>query len=246
MRLNSLAFRPVVACEIEFYLAGSSARNLEVFWREVYNICDQKKIPVFKIEKERGHEQHEVALGPVADAKKAAEDCAALKAVISEIAINHGMHADFCAKPFSDQPGSGLHIHVHLEDKTGKNLFFKNDEKMSDELRFAIGGLLAHMKNDMKIFAPAAESQKRFVAGSNAPFTVSWGANNRTVALRLPEAAQDNKRIEHRVAGADADPQAVIDAVLAAMFDGIEKKIEPPAQIYGDAALEMYGLEKLV
>lgn len=237
---------PVVACEIEFYLLGSLDRDLAPFWKEVTAACAAKDISIFKIEKERGREQHEVALAPMLDAAKAAQDCTALKVIVSDMAAKHGMKADFSARPFADQPGSGLHVHVHLADKKSRNVFFKNDEEMSDELRYAIGGLLEHMKKDMTVFAPTEDSKKRFIAGSNAPLAVSWGANNRTVAVRLPDSAHDNKRIEHRVAGADADPKAVIDVILAAIFDGLQKKTEPGAQVYGDAALGMYKLEKLI
>lgn len=240
-----MIFKPVVACELEFYLHGSSAIDLAGFWADVSTACAKKNISVFKIEKERGYEQHEVALAPVSVPQKAAENCVSLKEIISELAEKYEMRADFSAKPIADQPGSGLHVHVHLEDEAGKNVFSKNDIEISNPLKYAIGGLLTHMKKDMTIFSPSEDSKKRFVAGSNAPVTVSWGANNRTVAVRLPDSAYDNKRIEHRVAGADADPTAVIDAVLKAMFDGIEKRTEPPAQIYGDAALQMYNLPKL-
>lgn len=246
MTLQELQITPVVAFEIEFYLIGSAARDLSVFWQEVTEFCAAQDIPIFKIEKEHGHQQHEVALAPVADPVLAARHCTQLKAIVLELALKHGMHADFSAKPFDDQPGSGLHVHVHLEDAGGRNVFYKSDERMSDELRHSIGGLLAHMKRDMAVFAPAPESFARFAAASNAPLTVSWGANNRTVAIRLPDSGRHLKRIEHRVAGADADPHSVVNAILRAMADGLARKIEPPAQIHGDASLEMYGLEKLI
>ncbi len=95
----------------------------------------------------------------------------------------------------------------------------------------------------MAIFAPSPESYARFVAGSNAPLTVSWGANNRTTAIRLPDSAHDNKRIEHRVAGADADPEHVIAAILKGLYSGLKNRVDPGPQIYGDASLPMYGLQ---
>lgn len=242
---REFALAPVVACEIEFYLHGSESAGLAQFWDEAKTRAAALDISIFKIEKERGFEQHEVALSP-ADAAKAARDCVALTAMIAEVAPAYGMKADFSAKPKADQPGSGLHVHVHLADGKGRNVFFKQDERISDELKFCIGGLLARAREDMPVFAPTADSRKRFVPGSNAPLTVSWGANNRTVAVRLPDSAHDNKRIEHRVAGSDAHPQKVIAAIMMGIYEGLRHKIEPPAQIYGDAALEMYGLPKLV
>ncbi len=106
---------------------------------------------------------------------------------------------------------------------------------MSDALKYAIGGLLTALPESMKIFAPNAESYARFAPGGNAPTTISWGANNRTVAVRLPDAPHDKKRIEHRVAGADADPHAVIAAILEGIHDGLTRHLDPGPQTYGDA-----------
>jgi glutamine synthetase len=117
---------------------------------------------------------------------------------------------------------------------------------MSDALKFSIGGLLATMRDTMAAFAPSAESQARFTPGSMAPTTISWGANNRTVAIRLPDSAHDNKRIEHRVASADADPGQVIAAILAGVHYGLKNRCDPGKQIHGDASLEQYGLPKLL
>lgn len=203
-------------------------------------------LPIFKIEKEKGREQHEVSLTHTPDIAQIVSDTNQLKALITSLAEKHGMRADFSAKPLAGEPGSGLHIHVHLENAEGKNLFYKDDAEISDLLAYSIGGLLAKMREDMGIFAPTDASRKRFAPGSNAPTTISWGANNRTCAVRLPDKSCDNKHIEHRVAGADADVSAVIDAVLNAMAYGIANEIMPPAQIYGDASLAMYGLPKLI
>jgi glutamine synthetase len=236
------ALRPVTASEIEFYLHGSDAcASMPAFWNEVRAACQKQNIGIFKIEKEKGREQHEVAL-TVADPVKTASDTVALKSIVTEIAARHKLRADFSAKPFAGEPGSGLHIHVHLVDERGKNVFFKDDAKISDALQFSIGGLLAWLPGCMPVFAPRAESYARFAPGGNAPTTISWGANNRTVAVRLPDAAHDNKRIEHRASGSDADPMLVMAVVLAAMHYGLKNKIQPSAQIYGDASLSQYDL----
>ncbi len=151
------------------------------------------------------------------------------------------MRADFSAKPKPGEPGSGLHVHIHLENAQG-NVFFKNDETMSDALKFSIGGLLAWLPDCMAVFAPHPESYARFSPGGNAPTTVSWGANNRTVAVRLPDAPHNAKRIEHRVAGADADAGAVLAVLLAAIHDGLSRSLTPGEQMYGDAAHPQYAL----
>ena len=236
---------PVIATEIEFYLFGSEDRDLNDFWAEVREACERSGITIFNMEKERGREQHEVSLAPTRDIPKIISDTERLKTILGEAASAHKMRADFSAKPVADDHGNGLHVHVHLEDEQGKNLYSKKDEAMSDALAHSIAGLLATMQENMPIFAPTAESRKRFVAGSNAPTTLSWGANNRTCAIRLPDKPWDHKHIEHRVSGADADVAAVIRAILAGIDHGITNKLTPPPQIYGDASLPIYGLPQL-
>jgi glutamine synthetase len=242
----SLNYRPVVATEIEFYLSGSAGRDLGSFWSEVRARCEAERIGIYKIEKETGDEQHEVALQPLGDVAEIIRQTDALKALLAECAKAHEMHADFSAKPKPDQPGSGLHVHVHLEDAHGYNLYEKTNDIMSDALRHSLGGLLATMKRHMPVFAPTLASRLRFVAGGNAPLTLSWGANNRTTALRLPDTGVPQKRIEHRVAGADADVGAVLAAILEGIAFGLAQGCEPGPQMYGDASLPMYGLERLV
>lgn len=238
--------RPITASEIEFYLHGSdNIDDLEAFWNMVRAVCEAVDIPIFNIEKERGKEQHEVSICP-ASPQKTISDTIALKEIITQAASKRNMQADFSAKPFADDYGSGLHIHIHLEDENGKNQFHKDDAIISEALNYALGGLLSKMPEDMKIFAPTHASYDRFIAGNNAPTTISWGANNRTTALRLPNSPKNNKRIEHRVAGADADIEEVINAIISAINYGIEHKIKPSEQIYGDASLEMYKLPKLM
>jgi glutamine synthetase len=237
---DDFGLRPVTAAELEFYLYGADAcTNSSAFWQAV-----NAAVPLEKYEKERGREQFEIALAP-AYPEKTVSDLTALKSIIAKEAGTHGMRADFSAKPLADQPGSGFHVHIHLEDANGKNVFYKDDNGISDALKYSIGGLLADVTKSMPIFAPNAQSYVRFVPGGNAPTTISWGANNRTVAVRLPDKPHDKKHIEHRVAGADADSHAVIAAILEAVYDGLTRKLDPGPQIYGDASLEMYGLPKL-
>lgn len=231
---------PVTAAEIEFYLRGADAcESLGTFWSQVL-----ERVDLQKYEKERGRKQFEIAL-PITNPAKTAADIAAAKKIIAEIAAGHGMTADFSARPFADQPGSGLHIHIHLADAGGKNVFYKDDKKMSDVLKWSIGGLLAWLPDTMPIFAPNAESYARFLDRQNVPTTASWGGNNRTVAVRLPDKPHDNKHIEHRVAGADADPYAVMENILAAMHYGLAHHCDPGPQMYGDASRAQYDLPKL-
>ncbi len=237
---------PVIAGELEFYVPGASKlADLSQFWETLRARCIDAGLPLLNIEAERGHEQFEMAMRPRREAGMAAQDIVRFKQLLSHLAQEAGVKALFAAKPYADQPGSGLHIHIHLENEAGENMYWKQEAQMSDALRHSLGGLLATMRESMSAFAPAPESRSRFVAGGNAPTTLSWGANNRTTALRLPGKPSRHKHIEHRVAGADAEPAEVIAAILAGIHYGLRHGCEPGAQIYGDASLAMYGLPKL-
>ena len=233
-----MKYIPVIATEIEFYLHNSMPEQALAIIKEE---CEKAKIEYAAIEKERGREQYEISLKNSKDVEKIIHDTELFKCLMKERFTG----ADFSAKPLADDYGSGLHIHVHLEDGAGNNLFYK-DEEFSDYLLYAIGGLLQLMNNYMIIFAPNKESYARFLPKSNAPTTISWGINNRTTAIRLPNKPMNNKHIEHRVAGSDADIKKVIAAILTSIDYGIANKCDAAPPIYGDASLAQYNLPKLV
>jgi glutamine synthetase len=141
------------------------------------------------------------------------------------------MAACFMAKPFSDFAGSGLHIHISLLDRDGRNVFGTADGGLSEMLRHAVGGLLETMPEGMAIFAPNANSYRRLRTGVYVPLTPNWGRNHRQMSLRIPLSGPEDARIEHRVAGADANPYLVAACVLAGIEHGIATKCAPPPMI---------------
>ena len=82
-----------------------------------------------------------------------------------------------------------MHIHVSLADEKGNNLFAADDPTQNELLLHALGGLKAAMAESMLIFAPNANSYRRFRRNSYAPVSASWGINNRTVSIRIPAGA---------------------------------------------------------
>ncbi len=235
----------IVATEIEFYLFDSDNSKISEYFLKLPLLCADCGLEIFRIEKERGLSQYEISLRHSENIEKIIADTEQLKKISSDLAASYNMKADFSARPLADDYGSGLHIHVHMEDAEGNNLYWKKDDQLSDMLAYSLGGLLATMRDNMKIFAPDEKSRKRFVAGGNAPTTVSWGANNRTCALRLPDKPWNDKHIEHRVSCADVDVKSAVQAVLSGIDYGIANKLTPPPQIYGDASLTMYELPRL-
>ena len=114
----------------------------------------------------------------------------------------------------------------------------------------AIAGLEASLQKSISTFAPNEEDYKRFKPSFDAPTTISWGGNNRTVALRIPASSwilEPTRHIEHRVPAATANPYMSIIAVLAGIHYGLTSKINEPKtpKIYGDASMDMYHLNPI-
>jgi glutamine synthetase len=140
------------------------------------------------------------------------------------------------AKPFLQQAGSGMHVHCSLLDDKGSNVFDDGSDEGGPVLRQAVAGLAATMGEAMALFAPNLNSYRRYQPGSLVPMAPTWGANNRSVAFRIPLSNGKARRIEHRIAGADANPHLVVAGILAGMLHGIEGKLTPPAISTGDVS----------
>ena len=150
------------------------------------------------------------------------------------VALGQGLTATFMAKPFGDQAGSGMHLHMSFNDADGRNLCASDDPQGTPLLRHAIAGMRTLMPESLAIFAPNANSYRRFRANSYAPTSPTWGVNNRTVSLRIPAGPPASRHVEHRVAGADANPYLALAAVLAAAHFGIANKLDPGPAITGN------------
>jgi glutamine synthetase len=157
-----------------------------------------------------------------------------LKRMIKAVADKHGLIASFMAKPYAQWTGCGMHIHVSLADETGRNVFAAADPADNDLLRHALGGLMATMADSTLLFAPNANSYRRFRRNSYAPVSISWGIDNRTVSLRIPAGSAEACHIEHRPAGADANPYLVISAVLAGIHHGLAHRLDPGPPLTGN------------
>jgi glutamine synthetase len=254
---------PVVACELEYYLVDA-ARNAEGgidlaaapmtgerpslhgvyglreiedfsdFLRELWACADVQGVPLEGAISEYAPGQLELTLKHGPDALRAADEAVMYKRIAKGVAARHGCEATFMAKPFSERAGSGLHLHVSVNDAAGNNIFASDDPAGAPPLRHAVGGLKATLADAMAIFAPNANSYRRFRANSYAPVAPTWGVNNRTVSLRVPAGPAGGRHIEHRVAGADASPYLALAALLAGVHHGLTRKIDPGPPVEGD------------
>jgi glutamine synthetase len=128
-----------------------------------------------------------------------------------------------------------MHVHFSLIDKDGNNVFDDGGDLGTDIMRHAVAGLLSTMQENALVFAPHENSFRRLLPGAHAPSAVAWGYENRTAAIRIPGGSHKARRIEHRVAGADANPYLVLASILGGALVGIERKLTPPPPIEGDA-----------
>jgi glutamine synthetase len=260
-RLQERGLHPVVAAELEFYVlerdlgtrvrpaAGlmSSARSERIdayglgrldemspLFDDVYAAARVQGLPVRTLMSEYAPGQFEITLQHRRDAMRAVDEAIMFKRVVRGVAARHGCVACYMAKPFEDLAGSGLHFHASLADAEGRNLFAAEDPAGTAMLRHAIGGLRATLGDCMAIFAPNANSYRRFRAMSYAPVAPTWGINNRSVALRVPAGPPESRHVEQRVAGADANPYLVAAVVLAGMLHGIERQLDPGSPVEGN------------
>jgi glutamine synthetase len=265
---------PVVACELEYYLVdarrtasgkiqlppspltGDRATQHQVyglreveeasgFLRDLWSSADAMGIPLEGVISEYAPGQLELTLKHHADALRAADDAVLYKRAAKGVALRHGCEATFMAKPFEDLAGSGMHLHVSVNDKAGKNIFASEKPEGEPVLAHAVGGMKALLGDSMAIYAPNANSYRRFKANSYAPVAPTWGVNNRTVSFRVPAGAPNTRHIEHRVAGADAHPALALAALLAAVHYGITNKTDPGPAIVGDGYAQAEGGEKI-
>lgn len=204
------------------------------FFKDLYAYCEAQGLPAKTLISEYAPGQMEIVLRHRADVLKACDEGIMLKRLIKATAEKHGMAATFMAKPYAQWTGSGMHIHVSLGDEKGNNLFAADDPMQNELLLHSIGGLKAAMAESMLIFAPNANSYRRFRRNSYAPVSASWGINNRTVSIRIPAGAANACHIEHRPSGADANPYLVMAAILAGMHYGITEKSDPGNPVVGN------------
>ena len=158
------------------------------------------------------------------------------KRTVRQTALRHKVYATFMAKPLADEPGSAMHLHQSVVDRrTGRNLFAQKSGADSALFRSHIAGLQRYLPAAMPLLAPNVNSYRRLLPWSDAPINVHWGLDNRTVGLRVPVSPPSSRRIENRLAGADANPYLCIAASLACGYVGMIEKMKPSKPIEGDA-----------
>jgi glutamine synthetase len=254
-RFDERGLTPVVATELEFYVIEDDWREtgrprppaslmyrgepngfqlydmravdaLDDYLQTVRAWAKLQDLPADATTAEFGPGQFEINLLHRADALAAADDCIYLKRIAEQAARKHGLKSTCMAKPYAEHAGSGLHVHASIVDRDGNNVL---DARGGDpvQLKSVCAGMLKTMRDAQLIFAPFANSYRRFQPGSFAPVDIDWGYGHRGTAVRIPDAQGPAARIEHRVAGADVNPYLLLTAILGGMLLGLDETLDP-------------------
>lgn len=263
LRFLDKGLQPVIATELEFYMferrdkndlppqkpnysPGTQNYDLETMadyqhvLDEIIEASKRQELPTDTLIAEYGAGQYEINFHHTSDVLFAADIAVEFKRIVRAIARKHGLDASFMAKPYRDMPGNGMHVHASLLNAQGQNIFSghknqPNDDQPHERLKQAVAGLLTTMADMQAVFAPHANSYRRFQMGSFAPSSPSWAIDNRAVGVRLPEISGKGARLEHRICGADVNPYLAVAAILGGMLKGLEAKPSlPPALNIGD------------
>ena len=254
---------PIVAPELEFYLtaknsdpdlplkppvgrSGRSETSRQIYsidavnefdplFEDIYDYCELMQLDVDTLIHEIGAGQMEINFlhgAPLG----LADRVFFFKRTLREAALKHEMYATFMAKPMTGEPGSAMHVHQSVVDtKTGQNIFSNPDGSPSKAFKNYIGGLQRYMPSAMAIVAPYVNSYRRLVRHTAAPINIQWGQDNRTVGFRVPESGPQDRRVENRIIGADANPYLALAVTLACGYLGMTEQIEPTPMTMGSA-----------
>ncbi len=236
--------------EIEFYILVDEILDLkslkiQQLYQKLVEFAKNNGFIIDGISKEDGINQFEIQFQPTDCWEDLADNIIKIKNKIA-----NSIEVDFSAKPFDNQPGSSIHYHIALYSETTGSLFL--NQKI---LYNAIGGLLKNMPKDIKIFAPTKNCLKRYIPNNcgkhiHYPTNYSWGFNNRTCALRIPNSSgihPQNTRIEHRLSSPVSDPHKCLEAIVDSVTQGILDNSATIEPIYGNAFDYQYNfIEKII
>lgn len=254
---------PIVAPEMEFYLTKRSddpdyplqapvgrsgrpetgrqsfsidaANEFDPLFEDMYDWCEAQQLDLDTLIHEEGPAQMEINFRH-GEALHLADQIMVFKRTMREAALKHDVAATFMAKPITDQPGSAMHLHQSIRDlQTGRNIFSNEDGSPSELFLNYIGGLQKYIPELLPLFAPNVNSFRRFLPDTSAPVNVEWGEENRTVGLRVPQSSPQNRRIENRLPGADANPYLAIAASLLCGYIGMVEGLRPTQPVSGRA-----------
>lgn len=192
-----------------------------------------QNIPVEQYHPESGGGQHEISVR-YTHALSAADYQIAFRETVRAVAFRHKLKASFLPKIFTEQAGSGCHLHLSLW-QDGKNLISntENAPGISKVAHAFIAGILAHLPALMALTTPSINSYRRIRPNSWSGAFRAWGYDNREAAIRVPSdpASPSPTQIEIKTVDASANPYIALGAVITAGLDGVRRQLEPKEAI---------------
>jgi len=245
-----------MAAEVEFYLAGPLDVPDHYFLDESLRVFNECEIRGFAIKEDRGYRQFEIVTPIYNDPQRLIQHYRGAIDLLRSIAERFERSVLLVAKPFVQQPPSGLHVHLGLLNQCGFNVLQKAGPFIQEEsphMMRVVGGLLDTLPEAMLHFVPGEDDYLRFSSldESDRLFTPThycWGGNNRSCALRIPTSsrAPSSRHIEHRIPSCGANISAVVGAILAGSHYGLSHDILPASpKLYGNAFDPQLTLQKL-
>ncbi len=234
---NFVAPTPITSGMFGYSVLRASQRR--EFFHDLYDSLAAFKIPLEGLHTETGPGVYEAAIA-YQEVLEAADRAALFKTAVKEIAHRHGITPSFMAKWNVAFPGCSGHLHQSLW-RDGKNIFYDDaaPNNMSNEMQSYLAGLLYCLPHLQPLYAPLVNSYKRLVDGMWAPTTLTWGLDNRTVAVRVIAGGASSMRLENRVAGSDVNPYLAMAASLASGLYGIKHKLQLKTPMtLGDASAD--------
>lgn len=236
--------------EYEFYLLDFETRQPPFGGTDITTTLTNQRLPVLMrlmrdlralgltpttLNQEWGPTQYELNFDP-GDGLEAGDMAFTYKTYAKDIAAVDGYLLSFMTKPWTERSGSSCHVHMSLYSE-GVNVFADSGavDGLAPPFWWAVGGQLAHARALSAFFAPTVNCSKRFRKGTYAPASISWGFENRSVAVRVKSWRDEHTHIENRLGCGSSNPYLVMAGMLAAMLDGIEQQIDPPEPIRTNA-----------
>lgn len=200
------------------------------FLEELVENLQEVGFDIYQIDHEDANGQFEINY-KYSDALTSADRFVFLRMAAGEIANDMGMVCSFMPKPNSSRTGNGMHYHLSLNDRQGRQVFEDDSDPnglgLSETAYHFLGGLIEHAHGLCAIAAPTVNSYKRLVIGGRsgaswAPVYIAYGDNNRSAMVRIPYG-----RLELRLPDSGCNPYLTTAAMIAAGLDGVDRKLDP-------------------
>jgi glutamine synthetase len=210
--------RPSTRFNVDYALVGTE--HVEPLARRIREDMRAAGMRVESARAECHPGQYEIVFR-YAQAMDTCDQHAVYKTGAKQIAAKRDQALTFMAK-YDEGEGNSCHVHLSLRDRHGAPVFADSPATLAH----FVAGQTAYLPELMLLFAPHVNSYKRLQPGAFAPPTATWGEDDRLSAVRVLGSGS-GRRIEHRAAGADANPYLVVAAILAAGLQGVEERLDP-------------------